>query len=932
MKANKKLILTCVLGSVFCLSTAMLCQNLKGEETFINGIYNGAFVTYADETVEGVIGDTMYMTSNSKDYLLMATALHMDDVSQYSEIGYEIKEVGDDEYTKYGSDAYYTGITVKLSNGGTKTWTMPEIFGAETTAMGMIVYEMPYDQASAYSIKPYAIANGEDAPVYGEEDAVKTVQAIEVDASNAVLDFAEGTEFATDGLVVIATYSDGSKGAITDYNVSGYDENKTGRQTITVEKDGYSATYDIHVRASFSTIGGGYYMQFEDFDWKECDIDTRNDFVKTYGLEEGQYYVNKDGSVSGAEMGSTYASKFYLGTRARVGFAVRLGYDNKTVDNATDVVVEIDGVAQTCTSYPITTDHYSSRFVVPMFGVVLDKGFHTISYKTTTKTFTSLDFLALSLGNPDMTGIEIDTTNAKKDFYGSEAFSYDGLVVKATFAEGESVTVPVNHALVDCTLPSATGKSTATVYAYGYIATYEVAKHASVTAVGTTIYEAETLDASNVVFASGWDHVAIETPTNGASHATYPTSGGKSLGAFGPGSVFTVKFKLEDKATVALFNRISFVFGGDASKMINATLNGEALATSGTVPAGNQSASEYWQWVDAKTGGVMNLEAGEYTLVINVTKSFNYDCIKIETLSYGEYVSEVTLDVANVMKTFVVGSTLDFSNLVVKVGDYTVSENVYTVVAPDLTTTGEKQVVVNVGDASAQYTINVIDAKQTGIEVDASGADVEYLDHEDFSANGIVVYEVYENGAKVATNDYTVTPADTCTAGVKDVIVTSGEFSTTYQVTVTLATAHVLSTTATTELNFYTTAAKRDKTYVNSRCDVVSRKDFVNAGWAEGAIPGDGGNKIFGFVSAVVRFNITVDAPCTYTVQVKADAGKNTTSYGLCGAQTTGSWAPTSAAGTVTLGTMEIAQAGTYTFEITINGGDFYSVIFVPQA
>ena len=64
----------------------------------------------------------------------------------------------------------------------------------------------------------------------------------------------EGTALDTSGLKVEAVYSDGKAEEITDYTLSGYDMNRIGTQTITVEYMGYTASFNITV-AQKSMIG-----------------------------------------------------------------------------------------------------------------------------------------------------------------------------------------------------------------------------------------------------------------------------------------------------------------------------------------------------------------------------------------------------------------------------------------------------------------------------------------------------------------------------------------------------------------------------------------------------------------------------------------------------------------------------------------------------
>jgi hypothetical protein len=49
------------------------------------------------------------------------------------------------------------------------------------------------------------------------------------------------------GMVVTATYSDGSTAEVTDYSVDGYDNTKTGHQTVTVTYQGETAEFSVNV-------------------------------------------------------------------------------------------------------------------------------------------------------------------------------------------------------------------------------------------------------------------------------------------------------------------------------------------------------------------------------------------------------------------------------------------------------------------------------------------------------------------------------------------------------------------------------------------------------------------------------------------------------------------------------------------------------------
>ena len=136
-------------------------------------------------------------------------------------------------------------------------------------------------------------------------------------------------------------------------------------------------------------------------------------------------------------------------------------------------------------------------------------------------------------------------------------------------------------------------------------------------------------------------------------------------------------------------------------------------------------------------------------------------------------------------KTFEVGETFIYEGLVVTAyySDETHKEVTgYTVTPPDLTTAGNKDVVVTYteGDISktASYIVTVNEQKVVValVSIELSG---NYLKsfrlNETFNYEGLVVTAYYSNNSHKEVTGYTVTPPDLTTSGNKDVIVTYTE-------------------------------------------------------------------------------------------------------------------------------------------------------------
>ena len=93
------------------------------------------------------LSTTKYKISKSQEHMLLATGIK--DYEDVYEIGYAFKDT--EGVTKYHAvtNKYYTSIT-----SGNSVWTVEDMFGSEYT--GMIVWEIAYDQAQAYSYQAYA--------------------------------------------------------------------------------------------------------------------------------------------------------------------------------------------------------------------------------------------------------------------------------------------------------------------------------------------------------------------------------------------------------------------------------------------------------------------------------------------------------------------------------------------------------------------------------------------------------------------------------------------------------------------------------------------------------------------------------------------------------------------------------------------------------
>ncbi len=175
MKTTKKVIFSSVLAVIMLAVSVLLCLqgfSFSGVNTLTKGAYNDSFTAFAEEgetQAVAEIAETKYMLSVNEDYLLLATALHIENTDEYTEIGYIVTKDGKAvEDAGLSSSTYYTGITVQTT-AEPKTWEKEEIFTEDTEAMGMIVAEIKYNTAYEYTIQPYVIKKDVAQPILGTE-------------------------------------------------------------------------------------------------------------------------------------------------------------------------------------------------------------------------------------------------------------------------------------------------------------------------------------------------------------------------------------------------------------------------------------------------------------------------------------------------------------------------------------------------------------------------------------------------------------------------------------------------------------------------------------------------------------------------------------------------------------------------------------------
>ena len=199
---------------------------------------------------------------------------------------------------------------------------------------------------------------------------------------------------------------------------------------------------------------------------------------------------------------------------------------------------------------------------------------------------------------------------------------------------------------------SATGEVTALALGSSAITATSVsdpAKSASVTLTvidkydarltqdGTVTIEAENMDLSGFVIRG--DVTSIK-PTaqdciESSDETTYGTSGGKSIGFIGKGSIIKATIYNEKDLKLTPYLRMASAdstFGVDSN--ITFTIDSTRVDSNGYSTFGSTADNTYYNWKDVELDSLL-LAAGEHTLTFTVTGSaINFDAVKLAVSDY----------------------------------------------------------------------------------------------------------------------------------------------------------------------------------------------------------------------------------------------------------------------------------------------------------
>ena len=190
-------------------------------------------------------------------------------VTDYKISGYDANKLGEQTVTvTYGgkSDAFTVEVKA-IELEGIVVWspTKTTYLEGEKLDIAGLQVTAHYNNGDVVAITDYTISGYDPGKVgtqavtvsFGGATGIfvvtvkaKSLTGISVSKNPTKLTYVEGEKLDTTGLVIKATYNNGTSANVTDWTVSGYDANKVGKQTVTVTYGGKTATFTVTVEAA----------------------------------------------------------------------------------------------------------------------------------------------------------------------------------------------------------------------------------------------------------------------------------------------------------------------------------------------------------------------------------------------------------------------------------------------------------------------------------------------------------------------------------------------------------------------------------------------------------------------------------------------------------------------------------------------------------
>jgi len=460
--------------------------------------------------------------------------------------------------------------------------------------------------------------------------------------------------------------------------------------------------------------------------------------------------------------------------------------------------IDLTGMVVTATYSDSSSKAVTDYTTDPINDAVLNTvGVQTVTVSYTEDGVTKTTSFTILVNAIELEKIEVITNPTKAVYFAGETLDLTGMVVTATYNNGDTTTV-TGYTTIPATgaILNTVGVQTVTVNYGGKSTSFTVIVNAveldkievTINPTKAVYLAGEALDLTGMVVTATYNNGDTSTVTG---YTTNPAAGA-ILNAVGVQTVmvnyggkstsFTVTVNAVelDKIEVTTPSTKAVYFAGEAldltGMVVTATYNnGDTEAVTGytTVPA---------------AGAILNT-VGVQTVTVNYGGKSTSFTVTVNAVE----LDKIEVTTPSTKAVYFAGEALDLTGMVVTAtynnGDTTTVTGYTTVPAAGtiLNTVGVQTVTVNYGGKSTSFTVTVNAVELDKIEVTTNPTKSVYFAGEVLDLTGMVVTATYNNGDTTTVTGYTTNPAAGAilnTVGVQTVMVNYGGKSTSFTVTV----------------------------------------------------------------------------------------------------------------------------------------------------
>jgi len=306
----------------------------------------------------------------------------------------------------------------------------------------------------------------------------KTLESIAITTQPTKTVYAKGEAIDLSGLVVTATYSDGTTVtlSISEENISGFDTSTVGTKTVTVTYNGKTATFPITVK-ELSSIAPPEKTVYAVGEALDLVVTVTYDDGTTGTLKVSPENVSGYDPTTPGEQTITvnYDGKeitFTIILKAISSIAVTT-LPTKTV-YAIGEALDLNGLVVTATYSDNSTGtlNVSAEHISGFSSATEGTKTVIVTYNGKTATFTVT--VKVAVGGKEISSIEITTLPTKTDYVTGDTLDLSGLIVTATYSDGSMGTISVSSENISGFNSTTAGEKTITITCEGKTDTFTI--------------------------------------------------------------------------------------------------------------------------------------------------------------------------------------------------------------------------------------------------------------------------------------------------------------------------------------------------------------------------------------------------------------------------------------------------------------------------